>query len=100
MVPLFTVKNNKIVSTGWNYCIFMSSFDPHPYYMNGKKVSVHAEEHALRRADPRMLNGASLYVVRKMCDGNLTNSKPCKRCESIILSCMKKYGLKNVYYST
>jgi hypothetical protein len=94
------MKNNKIISTGWNYCIFMSSLDPHPFFRDGKKVSIHAEEHALRRADPRMLKGASLYVIRKSYDGNLANSKPCKRCESIIFSCMKKYGLKNVFYST
>jgi len=97
---LFTAINDKVISYGWNYCIFMSSKNPHENYMNGKKVSIHAEEHALRRADPRKLKGAVMYIARKTYDGNYANSKPCIKCEAIIISCMKKYGLKAVYYST
>lgn len=67
------------------------------------KLSRHAEENALRNADPRKLCGAKLYVVRW---GNQDNnplfmqSKPCKRCTLIIESCMKKFGLRVVYYTT
>jgi deoxycytidylate deaminase len=67
------------------------------------KVSIHAEEHALRSTDPRKLCGAKLYVIRwGYLDTNpvFMNSKPCKRCTNIIETCMRKYGLKVAYYST
>jgi deoxycytidylate deaminase len=101
MVVLFMGKKNKVVSQGWNYYIRnISSNNANLMYKKGKKVSIHAEEDALRKADPRKLKGASLYVVRKSCTGDLVNSTPCDRCSSIINSCMKKYGLKAVYYSS
>jgi cytidine deaminase len=64
----------------------------------GKKMTIHAEEMALKNADPRKLRGARLYVVRNNGD-NLLNSMPCERCMSIINFCMNKHGLKVVYYS-
>jgi tRNA(Arg) A34 adenosine deaminase TadA len=72
-------------------------------YNKDKKVSSHAEENALRNVDPKKLHGAKLYVVRWRCvDSNpiFMNSKPCSKCTSIIISCMKKFGLKVAYYST
>ena len=67
------------------------------------RVSLHAEENALRTTDPRKLCGAKLYVIRwGYCDTNpiFMNSKPCLRCTRIIEACMNKYGLKVAYYST
>ena len=72
-------------------------------FTQSTKISHHAEENALRNVDKKKLKGARLYVVRWGCiDTNplLMNSKPCKRCTSIIDTCMKKHGLKVVYYST
>jgi len=70
------------------------------------KMSNHAEEMALKKADPKKLFGAKLYIVRiNLHDNNENNnelfmySKPCKRCTAIIESCMKKCGLKKVYYT-
>ena len=64
-----------------------------------KILSRHAEENALRNVDTSQLCGASLYVVRTGYDNKFMNSKPCDKCMSIINTCMKKYGLKVVYYS-
>ena len=72
-------------------------------YDKDKKVSFHAEENALRNVDRKKLYGARLYVVRWGCiDSNplFMNSKPCNKCTSIINTCIKKFGLKVVYYST
>lgn len=65
------------------------------------KVSYHAEENALKQVNPKKLFGAKLYVVRYgNSDSNFfMNSKPCNRCTIIIDKYMKKYGLKNVFYS-
>lgn len=68
------------------------------------KLSRHAEEMALKNVDPKKLDGAKLYIVRiNLDENNICNdflySKPCKKCTSIIHSCMKKFGLKTVYYT-
>lgn len=65
------------------------------------KVSYHAEENALKQVNPKKLFGAKLYVVRYGNSDNkfFANSKPCDRCTIIIDKYMKKYGLKNVFYS-
>ena len=68
--------------------------------------SIHAEELALRKSDYRKLSGAKMYVVRinsieDNSDKSLyfMNSKPCNKCTYIINACIRKYGLKTVYYS-
>lgn len=66
------------------------------------KISRHAEENALRCVNNKKLYGAKLYVIRwGVIDSNpvFMNSKPCERCTCIINTCMKKFGLKVVYYS-
>jgi len=99
-MDLLFYRGKKVISKGWNYYIpNINSNNASSMYNSGKKISIHAEEDALRKADPRKLKGASLYVVRRSCTGDLINSKPCERCSSIINSYMKKYGLKAVYYS-
>ena len=94
-----------IISTAYNKTLNISNEKLRNYDKNNK-VSQHAEENALRHVDKRKLCGARLYVVRSVCqdhkdnkDHILMNSKPCKRCTSIIETCMKKFGLKSVYYS-
>lgn len=68
-------------------------------YMLGRRCSVHAEEMALRNADPKRLMGASMYIVR-ISQNETMNSKPCARCKILIEKFMRKYGLKNAYYSS
>ena len=72
----------------------------HKPWQKGQRLSCHAEEAALKTADPKRLYGAKLYVVRVSPCGELMNSKPCDRCTVIIKKCMDKYGLKSVYYSS
>ena len=49
--------------------------------------------------DVSLLNGATLYVIRVGKHGDLLGSKPCCECEVHLLSAMRKYGLKQVFYS-
>ncbi len=93
-----------IISTGFNKMLFVSKDKLEIFNKNTRvKISKHAEETALKNANPRKLNGAKLYIIRLgTCSDNpiFMNSKPCKKCTSIIESCIKKFGLKTVYYST
>lgn len=89
--------HGSIVSTGCNrYEGVQNIYKP---YRRGERLSCHAEEMALRSADPRRLMGAKLYVVRVSHDHTPMNSKPCNRCTILIEKYMCKYGLKKVYYS-
>ena len=65
------------------------------------RYSIHAEESAIRNTNYRKLSGATMYIIRiNLVDSNsLMNSKPCKKCTYIINACIRKYGLKKVYYS-
>jgi deoxycytidylate deaminase len=93
-----------IIAVECNKTINISKKTLHSMEFNKKnKISRHAEENALRNVDLSKLYGASLYVVRAGYHKNeriFMNSKPCERCTSIIHSCMRKFGLKVVYYST
>lgn len=55
------------------------------------RYSIHSEQDALLGCDLRELWGSSIYVYRE--NGNL--AKPCKHCESLLLS----HGIKNIYWS-
>lgn len=92
-----------IISVGFNKMLCVSKNKLEIFNKNTRvKISNHAEEVALKRADPKKLNGAKLYVIRlgpTNDDLTLMNSKPCKRCTSIIESCTKKFGIKAVYYT-
>lgn len=107
-----------IISSGYNKYIFVPIDKIKVYNKYTRiKISKHAEEMALKNADPRKLDGAKLYIVRinikcnnennnenidyneNILEKNFMFSKPCKRCTSIIESCMKKCGLKKVYYT-
>ena len=68
---------------------------------NKPLFSRHAEESALKNTDKTKLKGAKLYVIRwSDMKKRFMNSKPCRKCTSIIHSYMNKYGLKMAYYST
>ncbi len=96
-------KKGNIISSGYNKIMFVSKDKLGVYCKKTPvKISKHAEEMALKKADPKKLNGAKLYIIRCCYDNDnitLKNSKPCHRCTSIIESCIKKFGLKVVYYS-
>jgi len=97
-------KKGSIISAQHNKMIYVPNIkELNKKFQKGKKMSIHAEENALRNVDQTKLNGATMYVVRKGCEENnllCMNSKPCKRCTVIINVFMKKHGLKNVMYSS
>jgi deoxycytidylate deaminase len=108
---------SNIISTGYNKLLTIRNNKIKIYKKDTDiKLSKHAEEMALRNVDPKKLYGAKLYITRiNFINNNLENnitflpetdliknfsfSKPCKRCTSIINSCIKKCGLKTIYYT-
>jgi deoxycytidylate deaminase len=69
-----------------------------------EKRNIHAEENVVRQlGDYNKLRDADMYVMRYgRGDKNRTfvNSKPCPKCECFLNKCIKKYGLRNIYYTT
>mmetsp|Transcript_25057 Transcript_25057/g.60282 ORF Transcript_25057/g.60282 Transcript_25057/m.60282 type:complete len:116 (-) Transcript_25057:268-615(-) len=69
------------------------------------RISCHAEKDAILKCRKQRLDlrDADLYVVRwgKNVPGNpvIMYSAPCSACVALIRACMKKYGLRNAYYS-
>ena len=64
-------------------------------------ATIHSEIAVLRDIPKCFLKGADLYVWRvSRKNGKLLNSKPCSMCEPVIKTCMVKYGLKRVFYSS
>lgn len=98
------VKNGKIISHGYNRYVGVNwSHNSEIKGKNRGKYSIHAEEDALRNADPMKLSGASMYVIRWGSDPGdplFMNSMPCLKCEKKIRKSMERFGLKNVFYST
>lgn len=82
------VKNGKIISKGHN--INYSK-------MKHGKYSLHAEVSAIVNCyNKELLKGSKMYVVRVNNQGWFKISKPCPHCAS----CVKKYNISTVYYST
>jgi len=85
------VYKNKIIATGYNeICDYMNN-----------NFSIHAEVSAISKMfyNKKLLEFCDIYVVRIASvtfDNCLKNSKPCKNCTNFI----KKYNLRNIYYST
>jgi deoxycytidylate deaminase len=75
------------ISTGWAH---MSDLKLQSY------ISIHAEIHALWRANPKFLEGADCFLVTLSAKSkNRTNSKPCKSCMAHLYDA----GIRRVYYS-
>lgn len=84
------VYKNKIIASGFNYiCDYMNN-----------NYSIHAEVSAISQMfhNKKLLELCDIYVVRIAPAFNncLKNSKPCRNCTNFI----KKYNLRNIYYST
>lgn len=65
--------------------------------------SIHAEKNVLKNlGDYEKMRGADMYVFRIGRGTNshmAMNSKPCYACELFLNKCIRKYGLKNIYYT-
>lgn len=80
---ILTDQRDRIFSWGW----------AHPH--NGKS-SIHAEEHAIRRANPARLRGSTVIVAGyRVGTDRLICSRPCIRCHQRLQS----VGVRKVIYS-
>jgi hypothetical protein len=63
--------------------------------------TIHAERAAIKKVgDMSKLNGATLVVIRVMKGTReIGNSEPCHSCKCHLEKCMRRHGLKQVYYS-
>ena len=63
--------------------------------------SIHAERNLVKEiGDVSKLRGADMYIVRMDAYGEkFMCSKPCEECMVFLQKCIRKYGLKNVYYT-
>lgn len=69
--------------------------------------SIHAEKNVVKElGNLELLRGAIMYVFRisrcrsKEGVDKIQNSEPCYDCHNFLQKCIKKYGLRKVFYST
>lgn len=90
----FLVKKNKIVHIGTNSC----KSNPHTLkyeYEDHQRDGVHAELSVCLKSGKQNLSNYKMIVLRVDRNGNLTNSKPCSGCQSVI----KQFNINNVWHS-
>ena len=85
------VRGNRIFSIGYN------QYRSHPKQetLYHKKHQLHAEVAAIIGLRLDLIQGATMYVVRHLANGNMAIAKPCLCCEQIIRS----VGISKVAYS-
>jgi len=103
------VNNGKIISYGHNY---ERGYDDHGSTFPNNKITRHAEQDAILSCNDKILiRGADMYVVRvkintvnngrnQILKKELSNSEPCHTCKQVIINCMRRYGMRRVYYSS
>lgn len=67
--------------------------DQYHDYVYGK--SIHAELDCLIRAPYETITGSTIYVCRKLHNGDFALAKPCHLCQDLL----RKYGVKKAIYS-
>jgi tRNA(Arg) A34 adenosine deaminase TadA len=86
-------KNGKIIQSGRNQFCDMNRIR---HFKSHRIWSINAEMNALGGLPKHMTRGASIAVVRVTKAGDLSCSKPCVICMTLI----KSAGIKNLIYST
>lgn len=62
--------------------------------------TIHAEKNVIKKlGNINRLKDSDLYVMRCSNGDKFVNSKPCPDCVYFLEKCMRKYGLRNVYYT-
>lgn len=80
------VDSQGVFSWGWNH-----RGDRPDYF------SIHAERHAVNRANPKRVEGSTLYVAGSRREtGRVLIAKPCEDCQFLLT----KRRVKTVWYST
>ena len=81
------VKDGKIISEGWSHLSDMRLTE---------YISIHAEVHALFRANRKDLMASTIYVVAHSKKSfNRSKAKPCRQCAAFLFDC----GVKEIVYS-
>jgi hypothetical protein len=66
--------------------------------------TIHAERNCVRQlGDISQLRGANMYIMRISKDSAnpvFMSSKPCHECEVFLEKCVRKYGLRQVFYTS
>ena len=90
------IKRNKILSVAGN------SIGSRSRGAGYDTRTIHAERAAIKKlGDYSMLNGAIMYVIRvSKGKKEIVNSEPCHSCKCHLEKCIRKHGLRCVYYSS
>lgn len=87
MAAVLVDRSGRVFAWGWNHT---------PGVVMEKVISLHAEHHAIIRANRARIRGATIIVVGVTKKGRVIVAKPCEHCEALI----QKYGIVRVIYST
>jgi len=89
------VVGHRIISCGYNR-IKSHPKQPTRISFSGRLcVEPHAELDALIKAPPEMIKNSSIYITRRMKNGNVGLSKPCYRCTTLL----RNYGVRKAIYT-
>jgi deoxycytidylate deaminase len=89
----FLIKKSKIVHIGWNKYKSHPINNSHPYHDGF--VALHAEMDVILKANKEFLTNYNIVVVRINGLGQITNSRPCNGCQSII----RQVGINKVWFT-
>ena len=89
----FLIKSNKIEKIGINKRRTHPEISKHPYHEG--HVGIHAELDCLLKIDKEDLSSYKMLVLRIDRNENLTMSKPCSGCQSVL----SQFNLKEIWYS-
>lgn len=89
----FLIKSNKIEKIGVNKRRTHPEISKHPYHEG--HVGIHAELDCLLKINKEDLSSYKMLVLRIDRNENLTMSKPCSGCQSVL----SQFNLKEIWYS-
>jgi dCMP deaminase len=93
-IAAIIVNNHQIYAIGTNQAK-THPLQKNQFHQDRCGSSIHAELDCLIKCRYDKINGATIYVCRKLKNGNFALAKPCYLCEFLL----KQYGIKKVIYS-
>lgn len=82
-------RNGEIIGQGYNH---ITTYMCHNFSCHAEVAAINS----VKKKDKIKLKESTLVVMRVGNDGNVKLSKPCEDCST----CIKKHGIKRVFYST